>query len=85
MPLVREGITFYPLAEVVQEAAGVSQTDDLNTARAKLASLAADAAERGRIVRLVPVSCPGMSRYERKGVVPAVARVRERLAELRDR
>jgi class 3 adenylate cyclase/tetratricopeptide (TPR) repeat protein len=48
-----EGITFYPLAEVVQEAAGVSQTDDLDTARAKLASLVADAEERDRIVRLV--------------------------------
>ncbi len=48
-----EGITFYPLAEVVQEAAGVSQTDDLNTARAKLASLVADAEERDRIVPLV--------------------------------
>ncbi len=48
-----EGITFYPLAEVVQEAAGVSQTDDLSTARAKLASLVAEAEERERIVPLV--------------------------------
>jgi class 3 adenylate cyclase/tetratricopeptide (TPR) repeat protein len=48
-----EGITFYPLAEVVQEAAGVSQTDDLNTARAKLAALVADNEERDRIVPLV--------------------------------
>ncbi|MEX2204046.1 MAG: adenylate/guanylate cyclase domain-containing protein, partial [Actinomycetota bacterium] len=48
-----EGITFYPLAEVVQEAAGVSQMDDLDTARAKLASLVADAEERDRIVPLV--------------------------------
>jgi class 3 adenylate cyclase/tetratricopeptide (TPR) repeat protein len=48
-----EGITFYPLAEVVQEAAGVSQTDDLATAREKLTSLVADAEERDRIVPLV--------------------------------
>jgi class 3 adenylate cyclase/tetratricopeptide (TPR) repeat protein len=34
-----EGITFYPLAEVIQQAAGVEKEDDVETARGKLAAL----------------------------------------------
>ena len=48
-----EGITYFPLVEVVQEAAGVERTDDLATVRSKLATLAEDAEDRDRIVSLV--------------------------------
>jgi predicted ATPase/class 3 adenylate cyclase len=48
-----EGITYFPLVEIVQEAAGVELTDDLATARSKLAALADGAEERDRIVSLV--------------------------------
>ncbi len=48
-----EGITFYPLAEIVQSAAGVVEADDLATARAKLAALVAGADDEERIVALV--------------------------------
>ncbi|HEU4529177.1 MAG TPA: adenylate/guanylate cyclase domain-containing protein, partial [Actinomycetota bacterium] len=43
-----EGITFFPLAEAILQAAGVDQTDDLTAARAKLTSLldGADASDR---------------------------------------
>jgi class 3 adenylate cyclase/tetratricopeptide (TPR) repeat protein len=34
-----EGITFYPLAEVIQQAAGVDKVDDVESARRKLAAL----------------------------------------------
>jgi len=48
-----EGITYFPLVEIVQEAAGVERTDDLATARSKLAALADGAEDRDRIVTLV--------------------------------
>jgi class 3 adenylate cyclase/tetratricopeptide (TPR) repeat protein len=48
-----EGITYFPLVEVVQEAAGVERTDDLATVRSKLATLAEGAEHRDRIVSLV--------------------------------
>jgi class 3 adenylate cyclase/predicted negative regulator of RcsB-dependent stress response len=48
-----EGITYFPLVEVVQEAAGVERTDDLATARAKLATLADGTEDLDRIVSLV--------------------------------
>ena len=48
-----EGITYFPLFEIVQEAAGVERTDDLATARSKLATLAEGAEDRDRIVSLV--------------------------------
>ena len=48
-----EGITYFPLVEIVQEAAGVGRTDDLATARSKLATLAEGAEDRDRIVALV--------------------------------
>ena len=48
-----EGITYFPLVEIVQEAAGVGRTDDLATARSKLATLAEGAEDRDRIVSLV--------------------------------
>ena len=48
-----EGITYFPLVEIVQEAAGVERTDDLATARSKLATLAEGAEDRDRIVSLV--------------------------------
>ena len=48
-----EGITFYPLAEVVQQAAGVERSDDVATARGKLTRIAAGADDAERIVTLV--------------------------------
>ena len=48
-----EGITYFPLVEVVQEAAGIERTDDLATVRSKLATLAEGAEDRDRIVSLV--------------------------------
>src|SRR4029453_5071389 len=48
-----EGITYFPLVEVVQEAAGVERTDDLATVRFKLAALAEGAEDSDRIVSLV--------------------------------
>jgi class 3 adenylate cyclase/tetratricopeptide (TPR) repeat protein len=48
-----EGITYFPLVQVVQEAAGVERTDDLATALGKLATLAEGSEDRDRIVSLV--------------------------------
>jgi class 3 adenylate cyclase/tetratricopeptide (TPR) repeat protein len=48
-----EGITYFPLAEIVEEAAGVERTDDLATARSKLTTLVGGAEDRDRIVSLV--------------------------------
>ncbi|HEY2966667.1 MAG TPA: adenylate/guanylate cyclase domain-containing protein [Actinomycetota bacterium] len=48
-----EGITYFPLVEIVQEATGVERTDDLATARSKLTTLADGAEDRDRIVSLV--------------------------------
>src|SRR5207344_621827 len=48
-----EGITYFPLVQVVQEAAGVDRADDLATALGKLARLAEGSEDRDRIVSLV--------------------------------
>jgi class 3 adenylate cyclase/tetratricopeptide (TPR) repeat protein len=48
-----EGITFYPLGEVVETAAGVERTDDRTIALGKLGALLADAEQRERIEPLV--------------------------------
>ena len=48
-----EGITFFPLAEVVQQAAGIEQSDDIDAARTKLATLLSDADDKDRIEPLV--------------------------------
>ena len=48
-----EGITYFPLVEIVQEAASVERADDLATVRSKLATLAEGAEDRDRIVSLV--------------------------------
>jgi class 3 adenylate cyclase/tetratricopeptide (TPR) repeat protein len=48
-----EGITYFPLAEVVQEAAGVERTDDVATGLAKLSTVADGVEDRDRIVALV--------------------------------
>jgi predicted ATPase len=48
-----EGITFYPVAEAIQAAAGVERTDDVSAARAKLAALLEGSDERERIGVLV--------------------------------
>jgi tetratricopeptide (TPR) repeat protein len=48
-----EGITFYPVAEAVQSAAGVERTDDVATARRKLAALLDGAPDRERVGALV--------------------------------
>jgi class 3 adenylate cyclase/tetratricopeptide (TPR) repeat protein len=48
-----EGITYFPLVEIVQEAAGVEREDDLASARAKLAALADGIEDRQRVVALV--------------------------------
>ncbi len=45
-----EGITFYPLAEVIQQAAGVERDDDVETARGKLAALVEGAPNADGIV-----------------------------------
>jgi class 3 adenylate cyclase/predicted negative regulator of RcsB-dependent stress response len=47
-----EGITFYPVAEAIQSAAGVERTDDVSTARTKLAALL-EGSEEERIGSLV--------------------------------
>jgi hypothetical protein len=47
-----EGVTYFPLLELVQEAAGVERTDDLATARSKLTALLEGAEDRDRIVSL---------------------------------
>jgi class 3 adenylate cyclase/predicted negative regulator of RcsB-dependent stress response len=48
-----EGITYFPLVEIVQTAAGVERADDLASARAKLAALADGIEDRERVVALV--------------------------------
>jgi class 3 adenylate cyclase/tetratricopeptide (TPR) repeat protein len=48
-----EGITYFPLVEILQAAAGVERADDLASARAKLAALAGVIEERERVVALV--------------------------------
>jgi class 3 adenylate cyclase/tetratricopeptide (TPR) repeat protein len=48
-----DGITFFPLAEIVEEAAGISREDDLATARSKVAALLAGVDDGERIVSLV--------------------------------
>jgi len=48
-----EGITYFPLAEVVEMAAGVDRTDDLATVHSKLAELAEGAEDADRLVTLV--------------------------------
>jgi class 3 adenylate cyclase/tetratricopeptide (TPR) repeat protein len=48
-----EGITFYPVAEAVQDAAGVERTDDVESARGKLSALLEGSADRDRIGPLV--------------------------------
>jgi hypothetical protein len=47
-----EGVTYFPLLELVQEAAGVERADDLATARSKLTALVDGAEDRDRIVSL---------------------------------
>jgi class 3 adenylate cyclase/tetratricopeptide (TPR) repeat protein len=48
-----EGITYFPLVEIIGDAAGVERTDDLVTARSKLTKLVDGAEDRDRIVSLV--------------------------------
>ena len=48
-----DGITFFPLAEIVEEAAGISRDDDLETARSKVRALLVGADDADRIVSLV--------------------------------
>jgi len=48
-----EGITFFPLAEVVRRAGGIAEGDPPSTAREKLAALVADAPDGERIAPLV--------------------------------
>ena len=48
-----EGITFFPLAEVVRRAAGIAEGDPPTTAREKVAALVADAPDGERIGPLV--------------------------------
>jgi class 3 adenylate cyclase/tetratricopeptide (TPR) repeat protein len=48
-----DGITFFPLAEVVQQASGIAEADTPSIAREKLASLVADASDGERISPLV--------------------------------
>jgi class 3 adenylate cyclase/tetratricopeptide (TPR) repeat protein len=48
-----EGITYFPLVEIVQAAAGVERGDDLETGRAKLGALAEGIEDRDRVLALV--------------------------------
>jgi tetratricopeptide (TPR) repeat protein len=48
-----EGITFWPIVELAQAAAGISPADPADTARGKLGTLLADADEREAIVKRV--------------------------------
>jgi class 3 adenylate cyclase len=48
-----EGITFFPLAEVVRGAANIAEGDSPSTAREKISALLADAPNGERIARLV--------------------------------
>jgi class 3 adenylate cyclase/tetratricopeptide (TPR) repeat protein len=48
-----EGITFHPIAEAVQTAAGIERTDDVAAARSGLAALLEGAEQRDRIGALV--------------------------------
>jgi class 3 adenylate cyclase/tetratricopeptide (TPR) repeat protein len=48
-----EGITFFPVAEAIQEAAGIARTDDVATAKRKLATLLEGAERADRIAVLV--------------------------------
>jgi class 3 adenylate cyclase/tetratricopeptide (TPR) repeat protein len=48
-----EGITFFPLADVIQQASGIVEADTPSTARTKLSSLLAGAADHERIAALV--------------------------------
>jgi class 3 adenylate cyclase/tetratricopeptide (TPR) repeat protein len=48
-----DGITYYAIAEVVHQAAGIEEADDPGAARAKLAELLADVDDGERIARLV--------------------------------
>ena len=48
-----DGITFYPLAEIVEAAAGITREDDLGTARSKMAAQLEGADDADRIVSLV--------------------------------
>ncbi len=48
-----DGITFFPLTEIIEEAAGISRDDDLETARSKVRGVLADADDAERILALV--------------------------------
>jgi class 3 adenylate cyclase/tetratricopeptide (TPR) repeat protein len=48
-----DGITFYPLAEIVEAAAGITREDDLEIARSKMAAQLDGADDADRIVSLV--------------------------------
>jgi class 3 adenylate cyclase/tetratricopeptide (TPR) repeat protein len=48
-----EGITFFPIADAVQSAAGIERTDDVATAKRKLASLLEGSDDGERIASLV--------------------------------
>jgi class 3 adenylate cyclase/tetratricopeptide (TPR) repeat protein len=48
-----EGITFFPLAEVVEQVARVDHADDIEAARAKVSAMLSDAEDKDRIESLV--------------------------------
>jgi len=48
-----EGITFWPIAEIVRDAAGIREGDDAGTTRARIASLLPDGSDRAAIVERV--------------------------------
>jgi class 3 adenylate cyclase/tetratricopeptide (TPR) repeat protein len=78
-----EGITFYPLAEVIQQAAGVDKEDDVETARGKLAALVEGAPNADGIVANVG----GMLAWDEPGAVEdanwSVRKLFEHLARVR--
>jgi class 3 adenylate cyclase/tetratricopeptide (TPR) repeat protein len=79
-----EGITFWPIAEMVRGAAGVDETDDHEAAVAKLRALVADVPEADEIVRSVATAV-GIAdgEIDRDDLFRAVRRLFETLASKR--
>lgn len=72
-----EGITFWPVAELVHEAAGIGEEDPPETARARLAALAGDASVTERVASAIGLPAPAFPVVE---LFWGVRRLLERLA-----
>ncbi len=76
-----EGITFWPISEVVKEAAGISDDDSQQEARDKIAALLPEVADRDAIVQPVAAAI-GLSdaTYQAEEIFLAIRRMIEALA-----